>query len=302
MHPLNTVNLKCDDYVIESLCMTRIYNHCSLFIFQTSMTEYEEDKSVCSRYRKYSYWNPVLETEFLETLVSSYPTKVPGSRPAFHTEEIIEGKEALDNGLEPLMETRTWSLSLLDDTDNGNTSDLKDVRTDSVDNVDVVAADDNHDSILLKIKRRQANVKKSNRRKKRNMKILKDRMKGRGYTSYIQRNEDWKDLHLVQGLMEKNVSDEAAPEVSHHCDLAADIEAEEDENVSYHIDEVEKLVMEERDWSDNYCKDFRQNPIRNEIRKKVQSACDKGLIKFKSLNDIKQNYHPPVCIKIAKVS
>ena len=266
------------------------------------MTEYEEDKSVCSRYRKYSYWNPVLETEFLETLVSSYPTTVAGSRPEFHTEEIVEGKETLDDELEPLMETRTWSLSLLDYKDDYDTSDPKDVRTESVDNVDVVAANDNHESILFKIKRRQDNVKKSNRRKKRSMKILKDRMKGSGYTSYIQRNEDWKDLHLVQGLMEKNVSDKTTPKVSHHSDSAADMEAEEDENVSYHIDEVEKIVLEERDWSDNYCKDFRQNPIRNEIRKKVQSACDKGLIKFKSLKDIKQNYHPPVCIKIAKVS
>ena len=71
----------------------------------------EADVSMSSRYHKYSYWNIVLETEFLETLVREYPS-------LYGDDTAVEDVDEDDDFLPPLIRADTWSLALISPEDN----------------------------------------------------------------------------------------------------------------------------------------------------------------------------------------
>ena len=77
---------------------------------------------------------------------------------------------------------------------------------------------------------------------------------------------------------------------------------DEDEDIVYDLDIVEKLVVNERKRFGGDLAEYNRNPVRSEIRNKVVKSQDKGKVKFESLESLRKYWCPPVFIKSAKVN
>ena len=236
----------------------------------------EEDVSVCARYRKYKYWNPVLESEFLQNLVSDFPNSIGISdQDYFGFEETEEQKP------QPLITTSTWTLSLLEDELQRRCGDDNEVDVKS-------------DNFLHQLAKRKKKVK-----------VKKNSLLRNERSRYLERKETisseldehhWSDLFLVQTVI-TDQKEEKTPELR-----TANAHSDEDEDIVYDLDIVEKLVVNERKRFGGDLAEYNRNPVRSEIRNKVVKSQDKGKVKFESLESLRKYWCPPVFIKSAKVN
>ena len=234
----------------------------------------EEDVSVCARYRKYKYWNPVLESEFLQNLVSDFPNSTGISdQNYFGFEEIGEQKP------QPLITTSTWTLSLLEDGVQRQFEDEVDLKS---------------DNFLHQLAK-----------KKKKVKVKKNSLLRNEKSRYLERKETisseldehhWSDLFLVQTVI-TDQKEEKTQELK-----TTNAYSDEDEDIVYDLDIVEKLVVNERKRFGSDLAEYNRNPVRSEIRKKVVKSQDKGKAKFESLESLRKYWCPPVFIKSAKVN
>ena len=169
------------------------------------MTEEEnEDVSVCSRYTKYPKWNSVLETQFLEDLVSYYPNTSGLDLDLYFETDLEDGGDQS----RPLLQTPTWSLSLLE---GDRLSPVK--------------------PVIIPI------VQSSSKKKR---KISGDTLSKSKLvkTSHYYNPEDWSALYLMQDLSGGRAWDhDSSPDLS--SDSSSDDEAENTE------DEFEQTEAEE---------------------------------------------------------
>lgn len=214
-----------------------------------------DDLSVGARYNRFSYWNAVLEAEFLETLVQDYPSNYEDERSNYSSDGHngddfdIEEKETY-----PLMETDTWSLALLCE------QEFKHFKPSLKDNSspDKATMKDVHKQIW-----QSKNCKKQTR---------KIRPPGDG----------WDDLFLVDKYssltQQKGMPQKDSPEVITKKDIKYDADMVED----YMLLKEEKLGH------------FTEisNKVRDEIRRKILISKDRNRVKLDTLNEMSKRLRP----------
>ena len=233
-----------------------------------------EDVSVCSRYTKYPNWDSVLETEFLDNLVSCYPN-TSGLDLELYFERDLEdgGHKSL-----PLLQTPTWSLSLLE---GDNLSPVKPVIIPIV------------QSSSKKIRRRSGqSIERTQHNSLKKSKFVK--------TSYYFNHEDWSELHLMQDLSGEKIGDPCSS-----TDMSTDSSSDETFDKAHvektdedqHPDTAGEELLEQTEIERAQCK----APVRNAIRRQIEEAkaTDRWLVKFRLERDTWNKYHNPK--KVTKV-
>jgi len=212
----------------------------------------------------------VLESEFLQNLVSDYPNTLGID---FNFEESEEQK--------PLISTDSWSLTLLEDLDKGECEE------------DDSKVDVKSDNFLLQLskKKHKVRVKKNSLLRNENKRYVE---KKETIASGLN-EQHWSDLFLVQSVITDKVEekDRDVETVVDHID-------DDEEDIVYDLDIVEKLVVNERKRFGGDLAEYNQNPVRCEIRNKVLRSQDKGKAKFESLESLRKYWRPPVFIKSSK--
>ena len=141
-----------------------------------------EDVSVCSRYTKYPQWDSVLETEFLDNLVSCYPNTSGLDLELYFERDLEDG----GHKILPLLQTPTWSLSLLE---GDNLSPVKPVI------IPIVQS-----SSKKKRRRSGHSIQRTQHNSLKKSKSVK--------TSYYYNHDDWSELNLMQGLSGEKIGDQ----------------------------------------------------------------------------------------------
>jgi len=241
---------------------------------------HEEDVSLYSRFKRFPYWNAVLEAEFLENLVKPYSSNYRlGCKNNFDHEV-----ENIDDDHLQVMKSKNWSLSLKE-------NEICNLR------------DDHHESggsesnaecnIYVKVNRKLREAKKQvgrSVREKYHKKYLEKRDNGSiHWRKNEEEKDDWSDLFLVQKCLNMEMDDE----VSRNSEVDDKVE----EELVYDLGLVEKLVNAERSTSGDSCADYRSNPLRDDIRKKIQESSDKNRTKMNDLIKLGKNWNPVVNIK-----
>ena len=161
--------------------------------------EKNEDVSVCARYTKYPQWDSVLETQFLEDLVNCYPNTSGLDLELYFETDLDDGGDQS----RPLLQTPTWSLSLLEG------DRLTPVKP-----------------VIIPIVQSSKKKRKTSGESLGKSKLVK--------TSHYSNPEDWSDLYLMQDLSGERVRDYGSS-----SDLSTYTSSEDDED-EYTEDEVEQ--------------------------------------------------------------
>ena len=228
--------------------------------------EEKEDVSICSRYTKYPHWNSVLETEFMEDLVSCYP-----NTSGLDLEMYFENK-CEDGGNRPVLETPSWSLSLLECEGDGSSN---------VVNKPIVIP------IMHSIKKKRkicdSSIDSSCSNSLKKSKVSR--------ASHYCNHEDMSELYLIQDIC---VSGKRfVDQESSSTDDEDEVQNPEifDKKRMYHPDRAaEEVLLMQKKSAGAHCKEFRRNPVRDGIRRTVQEALDKRVIKFKHEEEIWKKY------------
>ena len=218
--------------------------------------EDEEDLSVGARYNKYSYWNGVLEAEFLETLVEEYPSIYEEkSWNSFSSSDDCE-EDFEDHESFPLIETDSWSLALLSEQEFKHfTPSLKENSS-----PEKASIGDVHKQLYQSKKRKNPG-------------------------SRIRPPEDgWDDLYLVNSFsssahqrnstqsQRKSPKDKAKKEVKYDLDMVEDYVLLKEEKLGHFADI--------------------SNKVRDEIRKKILDSKDRNRVKIDTLNEMSKRLRP----------
>ena len=231
-----------------------------------------EDVSVCSRYTKYPQWDSVLETEFLDNLVSCYPNTSGLDLELYFERDLEDG----GHKILPLLQTPTWSLSLLE---GDNLSPVKPVI------IPIVQS-----SSKKKRRRSGHSIQRTQHNSLKKSKSVK--------TSYYYNHDDWSELHLMQGLSGEKIGDQYSS-----TDISTDSSSDESFD-NAHVEETDEnqhrnTAGEERleQIEIAQCK----APVRDVIRRQIEEAkaTDRWLVKFRLERDTWNKYHHPK--KVTKV-
>ena len=227
-----------------------------------------EEVSVCSRYSKCHQWNSVLEAKFLENLVSCYP-----NTSGLDLELYFEpDREDRGHKSAPLLETPSWSLSLLE---GDNLSPVKPVI------IPIMKS-----SSKKKRTRSGHSIEGTQHNSLKKRKFVK--------TSHYNHEEDWSELYLMQDLSGERIDDNYSS-----SDMSSDSSSDEsfdnthveESDEDQHQDTTAEELLKQTEKARDRCK----APVRDAIRRQIEQtkATDRWLVKFRLERDTWNKYHHP---------
>jgi len=239
------------------------------------MINNDEDVSLYARFKRFPYWNAVLETEFLENLVRPYSSNNRLGCKNFFDHEVDND----ENDHLQVMKSKYWSLSLKENEICNLTDDHPETGS---------SESGTENNIYVKVNKRLLETKKQvirNQMKKYHKKYLDKKDNGSiHWTKDEDEKDDWSDLFLVQKALNKEMDVDA--------DRNPDVNDKDEEELVYDLDLVEKLVNSERNNSGEGCAEYRSNTIRDEIKRKIQDSSDRHRTKMNGLIKLSKNFHP----------
>ena len=229
-----------------------------------------EDVSVCARYRKYPQWNSVLETEFLDDLVRCYPNTSGLDLDLYFESDPEDG----GGQRRPLLQTPTWSLSLIE---GDRLSPIKPVI------IPIVQSS--------KKKRRRSGhlIERSKINSSKKGRLVK--------TSNYYNHKDWSELYLLQNLSGEESRNQYSSTDS-STDLSNDVIFENiyaEDNADFN-----DFDMEDEDVSEQTEETTSKAPVRDAIRKQIEESKDRRLLKFRHEKDTWKKYNHPA--KVANLN
>ena len=215
--------------------------------------EENEDVSVCARYSKYPHWNSVLETQFLEDLVSCYPNTSGLDLELYFETDLDDG----GGESRPFLETPTWSLSFLE---GDSITPIK--------------------PVIIPI------VQSSKKNRKRSGHCLSNRKLVK--TSHYFNHEDWSELFLMQDLSgERFRYHYSSPDLS--TDSSSD---ETSDGEHFEADNIESEdTLEQTETAEAPSKAPVRDAIRRRVEEATDK--DRRLLKFKHEKDTWKKYYRP---------
>ena len=217
-------------------------------ILVSEMEDYNQ--SVSSRYSRYPYWNVMLEAEFLQSLANPDDPSANDSCPE------------IDADKRPLLETPTWSLTILPEIERNLSS--------------------------------QSEVPIANRLKRRlreNQLEVKEKLSLKG--KIFNKTEDWDELNLIKRMLGKE-DPRRIPSVDNDSedDLRFDMIDTEEIMPKLTPEPVVRRNMRMR----------RPSKLSLEIRQKVSEAKSKERTKLDRLDELRTFWKPSKKIVKSKVS
>ena len=227
-----------------------------------------EDVSVCYRYSKHPHWNSILETKFLENLVSCYPN-TSGLDLELYFEPDREGR---GHQSAPLLETPSWTLSLLE---GDNLSPVKPVI------IPIMKS-----SSKKKRTRSGHSIEGTQHNSLKKRKFVK--------TSLYNHEEDWSELYLMQHLSGERIEDNYSS-----SDMSSDSSSDESFD-NTHVEEIDEdqhpdTADEELLKQTEIARAQSKAPVRDAIRRQIEQtkATDRWLVKLRLERDTWNKYHHP---------
>ena len=195
--------------------------------------------SVSDRYSKYPYWNVQLESEFLQNVAN----------PKYNAENRQD--EAL---LEPLIETPSWSLTILPEIQENLTRNFQ------------------SGNVIKRLKQRR----KKNKLKLKKQKVLQGKV--------FNIKGDWDDLFLVQrrlGLEDPRIYPDTT-----------DIDSESEDELTFDMINTDDIMPQLPSDIEQFCCKKKPSKLIQEIREKISLANFKEKAKIEAITELRK-FHKP---------
>jgi len=196
--------------------------------------------SLSNRYSKYPYWNVLLESELLQGLVSA------------ETTEDID----INHHLEPLIETPSWSLSILPEIEKNMTRNFQSVPV----------------------------MNRLNKRLRKNKLKLKEQKSLKG--KIFNRKEDWDSLMLVQRMLAKEEPVRKPP-------VDSESEVQSDDDLTFDAISTEDILPQLTPEPILIRSQKRPSKLTQEIRHKISLVKLKEKAKCEALDELRKFRKPP---------